>query len=151
MSEEEGARDEGRDEEARGSEAVTAELKLGQRQVRGWQNAGNSQLDRLLLCSQGQVVSARSRSRWPALDWLYGTTRRAERARERQRERRTESLIEQHAENLGALVSLELDDLSHRVILDNTAVAGKLLCGTGDKGGESAKGATREGEQRAHS
>lgn len=46
---------------------------------------------------------------------------------------RTDSLLEQHAHDLGALVSLELDDLAHLIVIDKTAVAGEFLCKRNDR------------------
>lgn len=40
----------------------------------------------------------------------------------------TDSLLEEDLEDLGALVSLELDDGAHLLIVDERAVARELLC-----------------------
>lgn len=39
------------------------------------------------------------------------------------------SILGQEGGNLGALISLKLDDLSHLLVVDESAVAGKFLLG----------------------
>lgn len=59
----------------------------------------------------------------------------------------TDSLFEQHGHDLGALVALELDNPSHVLIVDETAVAGEFLCSTNGSGSAASRAGRDKGAQ----